>query len=36
MTDFTLTFLITLAVVEVLFWGFTVGMLRKIWNKLKG
>ena len=35
MNEFAVSFIVTLAVLEVLFWGFTIGMLRKIWRKVK-
>jgi hypothetical protein len=36
MIEFAAAFLITIAVLELVFWGITIGLLRKIWNKLKG
>jgi len=35
MTEFAVAFLLTLAVLEVLFWGLTIGLLRKVWHKIK-
>jgi len=35
MTEFAVLFLLVLAVLEVLFWGLTIGLLRKVWDKIK-
>ena len=35
MTEFGIGVIIALAVCELLFWGITIGLLRKVWNKVK-
>tara|TARA_R100000700_G_C3059075_1_gene74676 strand:+ start:322 stop:432 length:111 start_codon:yes stop_codon:yes gene_type:complete len=35
MIELGISALLVLAVIEVIFWGFTIGMLRKVWHKVK-